>query len=53
MMTKRYIKNALMGVGVTALWMLLCGVMMVTWLGHPAEQPVDGVAYIETIGGEF
>ena len=52
-MIKRYIKKALTGICVMAVWMALCGLLMVTWLGHPAEQPIDGYTYMETIGGEF
>ena len=51
MMTKRYMKDALMGVCAFALFVMV-GVMMITaWAGHPAEQPIDGYTYMETIGG--
>lgn len=35
------------------LWMMVCTVMVKAWVEHPAEQPVDGVAYMEAIGGDI
>lgn len=29
--------------------LLLCGFAFKTWATHPAEQPIDGVAYLESI----
>ena len=49
-MTK-YIKKALLGIGVFVVWTALCVMLLTVWLGHPAEQPVNGIAYMETIGG--
>lgn len=52
-MTKRYMKDALMGVCTIAM-IVVVGVMMITtWAGHPAESPVSGYAYMEAVGGGF
>jgi hypothetical protein len=45
-----------MAAALMILWMILCTVMVKAWLGHPAEQPVDGRTYMEsiyTVGGDF
>lgn len=47
----RYIKKALLGICAMVVWFALCTMMLTIWLGHPAEQPVNGIAYMETIGG--
>ena len=52
-MTNRFIKKILMGVGVTVAWFVICTMLLTVWLGHPAEAPVDGIAYMATIGGGF
>jgi hypothetical protein len=44
-----------MAAALMILWMILCTVIVKAWLGHPAEQPVDGHAYMEiiqNIGGD-
>lgn len=46
------IQTACMAVALMILWMILCTVMVKAWLGHPAEQPVHGIVYMETIGGD-
>lgn len=51
-MTKRYIKDILMGVCTLALFVMVGVMMVTTWVGHPAEQPIDGGAYVESIGGD-
>lgn len=47
------IQTACMALALMFLWMILCTVMAKSWLGHPAEQPVNGLVYMETIGGGF
>lgn len=51
MMTKRYIKDALLGIFVVALWAAIGVMMLTTWAEHPAESVVNGYAYMESIGG--
>lgn len=46
------IQTACMAAALIVLWMILCTVMVKAWLGHPAEQPVHGIVYMETIGGD-
>ena len=47
------IQTACMALAMMLLWMILCTVMVKAWIGHPAEQPVNGLVYMETIGGDF
>ena len=46
------IQTACMAAVLMILWMILCTVFVKAWLGHPAEQPVHGIVYMETIGGD-
>jgi hypothetical protein len=34
------------------LWMMLCTMLVKAFFEHPAEAPVNGIVYMETIGGE-
>ena len=36
------------------MWMMLCTIFVKAWMEHPAEQPVNGIAYLEMIqdGGD-
>ncbi len=36
------------------MWMMLCTIFIKAWCDHPAEQPVNGFVYLETIqdGGD-
>ena len=43
------IQTACMAAVLMILWMILCTVMVKAWLGHPAEQAVDGGTYMESI----
>ena len=43
------IRTACMAVALVIMWMILCTVMVKAWIGHPAEQPVDGGTYMEAI----
>lgn len=52
-MTKRYIKDVLMGLCVLAMFVAVGVMMITTWAEHPAEQSVSGYEYMERIGGEF
>ena len=36
------------------MWMMLCTIFIKAWCDHPAEQPVNGLVYLEMIqdGGD-
>lgn len=42
---------ACMSAALILLWMMLLTMMVKAW-DHPAEQPVNGYDYIESIGGD-
>lgn len=56
-MTKRYIKrklqDILLSICALAIWAAVVAMMITAWVGHPAEQPVNGHTYLEMIGGEI
>lgn len=41
-----------MTAALVVLWGLLLTMMVKAWAEHPAEQPVNGLYYMETIGGD-
>ncbi len=45
-------QTAAMAAALMIMWMGLCTMMVKAWADHPAEQPVQGVQYIESIGGD-
>ena len=50
---KRDIKRtACMVFALIILWMMLTCMMVKAWVEHPAEAPVNGYSYIESIGGD-
>lgn len=51
-MTKRFIEELLSGICVVAVCVAVGAMMFTGWAEHPAERPVSGYAYMETIGGE-
>lgn len=45
-------QTAAMAAALMIMWMVLCTMMVKAWADSPAEQPVNGVEYIEAIGGD-
>ena len=45
-------QTAAMAAALMIMWMVICTMMVKAWAEHPAEQPVNGVEYIEAIGGD-
>lgn len=45
-------QTAAMSAALMIMWMVLCTMMVKAWADSPAEQPVNGVEYIESIGGD-
>lgn len=45
-------QNICMVCALLVLWVMVC-TMFVKSLDHPAERPVSGYDYMETIGGDF
>lgn len=45
-------QTAAMAAALMIMWMVICTMMVKAWADHPAEQPVQGVQYIESIGGD-
>lgn len=31
------------------MWLIVLTMMVTAWMGHPAEQPIDGYTYMESI----
>ena len=54
-MSKRYIRrklqDTLLYLCALAIWIAVVTMMITAWVEHPAEQPIDGRAYLESIGG--
>ena len=48
---KRGVKNAMMAVALVAMWVAIGAMALNVWAGHPAEQHVSGMVYLETVGG--
>ncbi len=48
------IQTAVMAAALMILWLMLSVAFFKVWTEHPAEQPVSGVEYLESIrnGGE-
>lgn len=49
---RRARNNAALCVAVALLWVLAAWMMLHVWAEHPAEQPVSGQAYVQSIGGD-
>ena len=45
-------QTAAMSAALMIMWMVLCTMMVKAWADSPAEQPVNGVEYIEASGGD-
>ena len=45
-------QTAAMAAALMIMWMVICTMMVKAWSDSPAEQPVNGVEYIEAIGGD-
>ena len=45
-------QTAAMAAALMIMWMVICTMMVKAWADSPAEQPVNGVEYIESIGGD-
>ena len=43
-----------MSAALLIMWMMLCTIFIKAWCDHPAEQPVNGLVYLEMIqdGGD-
>lgn len=47
-------KTAVMVVAMMVLWSVVLTMMVTAWAEHPAEQPVNGHEYLESIqGGDY
>ena len=49
---KRSVKTAMMAVALVAMWVMIVAMALDVWAGHPAEQHVTGVSYLEMVGGD-
>ena len=45
-------QTSAMAAALMIMWIVLCSMMVKAWADHPAEKPVNGVEYIESIGGD-
>ena len=45
-------KTICMSAALIVVWAMALTMMVKSWVEHPAEQPVNGYEYMETIGGE-
>lgn len=49
---KRGCKDACLIAVVVLLWATVAVMMLRVWVEHPAEQPISGRDYIQTVGGD-
>lgn len=49
---KRGCKDACLTAVVVLLWATVAVMMFRAWAEHPAEQPISGRDYIQTVGGD-
>ena len=45
-------KTVFLVLSMLLMWTLVLTMMVTAWAEHPAEQPVNGIVYMETIGGD-
>ena len=54
-MKRERMKTALSAAALMIMWAVLMMASLKTWADHPAEQPISGTEYLESIqsGGDF